>query len=342
MSDQTWYYTDESETQHGPISIPELQSLVSNGVIIPQTQVWTEALGEQWIPAANVEGLFPATPSVAPTLRTPTLATSVQEVEEEPKKPALAATTPMIASTPTTQAVTGVPVPKSLAVQQPATPAAAATAQPPAQPQTSDPYQSPEADPQPLADGMYPATIKKGGSMGFWSMLFFGGILSMILGAMVAGMFSPDTAASLSDQTLNIGLGLIILGYVCLLFSGILIYIYLYRAWKCLQPGGATVSPGAAIGFLFIPIFNIYWIFKAIGGLPKQWNLITSSFSNTKNAPKLTVGAFICLLLIPVIGQIIWLSQITRGINFMAALHFQQSRPAGSALAGLSSSANFK
>ena len=164
----------------------------------------------------------------------------------------------------------------------------------------------------------------------------------MILGAMVAGTLTQDLEASATGSTLTIGLGLIILGYACLVFSGILIYIYLYRAWKCLQPGGATVSPGAAIGFLFIPVFNLYWFFKAIGGLPRQWNTITSAYPNTKNAPKLTMGAFICLLLIPVIGQIIWLSQITKGLNFMAALHFQQSRPAGSALSGLGSSANFK
>jgi hypothetical protein len=48
------------------------------------------------------------------------------------------------------------------------------------------------------------------------------------------------------------------------------------------------------------------------------------------------------LLLIPIIGQIIWLNQIIKGLNFMAELHFQQSRPAGSSLASLGSRANFQ
>ncbi len=333
MNDQTWYYMDGAEAQQGPITIPQLQSLVASGSITTETQVWTEALGEQWIPAANVEGLFPAVPvaTSAPTLRTPSLVTAAPNAAQF-QQPSRAATTPMIPSTPTTQAVTGVPVPVSLAAQQ----------QKQTQAQPNDPYQSPAADPQQLADGLYPATITKGGSMGLWSMLFFGGILCMILGVMVAGTFTQDLGASVTGSTLKIGFGLIIAGYACLVFSGILIYIYLYRAWKCLQPGGATVSPGAAIGFLFIPVFNLYWFFKAIGGLPRQWNTITSAYPNTKNAPKLTMGAFICLLLIPVIGQVIWLSQITKGLNFMAALHFQQSRPAGSALAGLGSNSNFQ
>ena len=234
----------------------------------------------------------------------------------------------MIPSTPTTQAVTGVSVPVSPPGQAPT--------------QEQHPYESPVADPQSLADGVYPATITKGGSMGLWSMFFFGGIICIILGIMVAGLLNQGLEPSAGGSTLTIGLGLIGAGGAGLLFSSILIYIYLYRAWKCLQPGGATVSPGAAIGFLFIPVFNLYWLFKAIGGLPKQWNTITSSYPNTKNAPKLSMGAFICMLLIPVIGQIIWLSQIIKGLNYMAELHFQQSRPTGSALSGLGSRANFQ
>ena len=311
---------DATGTQQGPITIPQLQTLVASGGITEQTQVWTEALGEQWIPAANIEELFSAeaTSPHAPALRTsaPVAITPNQ-----------APTTPMIPSTPTTQAVTGVPVPAGYPQQQ-------------AQPQAVDPYQSPGTNPQ--QEGIYPATITKGGSMGLWSMLFFGGILSILLGGMVGGMLTQNNGPAVAGTTLTIGFVLIALGALCIVFSGILVYIYLYRAWKCLQPGGANVSPSAAVGFLFIPLFNIYWIFKAMGGLPKQWNLITSSYSNTKNAPKLTLGAFICMLLIPIIGQIIWLSQITKGLNFMAALHFQQARPAGSALAGLGSRANFQ
>ncbi|MGJ8655644.1 MAG: DUF4339 domain-containing protein [Akkermansiaceae bacterium] len=309
MSEQTWYFIDGAGTQQGPITTHQLQSLTANGSITEDTQMWTETLGEQWIPASNIEGLFPTqTATQAPALRTSA------PVAVTPRQ---ADTVPMIPSTPTTQAVTGVPVPASYAAAQ--------------QPAAANPYQSPTANPEQLNPGIYPATITKGGSMSLWTMLFTGGLLLILLGFLLGAKIEGF-----------LGLGLMVAGFACIFFSGILTYIYLYKAWKCLQPGGATISPGAAIGFLFIPIFNIYWLFKAIGGLPKQWNLITSCYPNTKNAPKLTMGAFICLLLIPIIGQIIWLSQITKGLNFMAALHFQQARPAGSALAGLGSRAHFK
>jgi len=58
MSEQLWYYIDSSDEQVGPITIPQIQVLVMAEVVTHRTIVWTEALGNQWIPACNVIGLF--------------------------------------------------------------------------------------------------------------------------------------------------------------------------------------------------------------------------------------------------------------------------------------------
>ena len=47
---------------------------------------------------------------------------------------------------------------------------------------------------------------------------------------------------------------------------------FIYRCWRLIQDGHARTTPGKAIGFLFIPIFNIYWFFVAIYGLAKNLN----------------------------------------------------------------------
>jgi len=131
MTEQTWYFIDAQGNQQGPISIPQLQTLAANGGVTPYTQVWTHALGEQWIPASNVEGLFapaPAAPAPAPaptgppvasphapviTTASPTIRTSVPKSTAPAPQPSLAPTTPMMQSTPTTKAVTGIPAPQS-------------------------------------------------------------------------------------------------------------------------------------------------------------------------------------------------------------------------------------
>jgi len=45
--------------------------------------------------------------------------------------------------------------------------------------------------------------------------------------------------------------------------------ILLYRMWRMVPPERAATTPGKAVGFLFIPIFNLYWNFVAFFELGK-------------------------------------------------------------------------
>lgn len=54
--------------------------------------------------------------------------------------------------------------------------------------------------------------------------------------------------------------------------SVVLFLIILYRNWQLIQDGYARTTPGKAVGFLFIPFFNLYWIFEAYSGLVKDTN----------------------------------------------------------------------
>jgi hypothetical protein len=54
--------------------------------------------------------------------------------------------------------------------------------------------------------------------------------------------------------------------------AGVLVYIQVYRFWKLIQDGYAETTPGKAWGFLLIPFFNFYWVFKAFYGLSKNMN----------------------------------------------------------------------
>jgi hypothetical protein len=45
-----------------------------------------------------------------------------------------------------------------------------------------------------------------------------------------------------------------------------------YRAWKTIQDGHARTTPGKALGFSFIPVFNFYWIFVVMAGFASDFN----------------------------------------------------------------------
>jgi len=56
------------------------------------------------------------------------------------------------------------------------------------------------------------------------------------------------------------------------LAESVVLLIFLYKAWSLVQDGSPRTSPGKAVGFLFIPIFSIYWVFVAWYGLAKDLN----------------------------------------------------------------------
>ena len=63
---------------------------------------------------------------------------------------------------------------------------------------------------------------------------------------------------------------LLVIGIFMLIAAIVLQWILVYRCWDVIQDGEARTTPGKAIGFLFIPFFNFYWIFVAIHGLAKD------------------------------------------------------------------------
>src|SRR5690606_31357680 len=103
------------------------------------------------------------------------------------------------------------------------------------------------------------------------------------------------------------------LGAVIAALSVIPLYIILYRAWKCLQPGRlARTTPGQAIGFMFIPFFNIYWFFQAFWGLAKDWNRTVGTYPDLKSTPRLSEGLFLAYCIPPLSAFLVFpvLSQL--------------------------------
>jgi uncharacterized membrane protein len=48
--------------------------------------------------------------------------------------------------------------------------------------------------------------------------------------------------------------------------------VFHYRAWKAIQDGTESTTPVKAVGFLFIPVYNLYWLFRTLEGFAKDFN----------------------------------------------------------------------
>ena len=290
----------QGEEQLGPYSGQQLVEYATGGNITRESLVWTEGMAE-WLPAGQIDGVFPAE-----------------------AQPAVAAVQPGQVSF-----------------------GGAAPAQ------GANPYATPGMMQQPAlgADDPYPSPGVKASSFGLWLGLFLGSIVLTIVGFVMAGSAAASAAkaaeasgeaAELSTAqagTMGIGAILILIGYVLIILSFIPMYINLYRSWRCLQPGGlARSTPGKAVGFLFIPFFNYYWIFMAFNGLAKDWNRTVATYSDLRSAPKLSEGVFLTFCIgcfLPPLGPIMLfpvMAQMCKGINFFAF----RPKPGQGGLAGAS------
>lgn len=62
------------------------------------------------------------------------------------------------------------------------------------------------------------------------------------------------------------------IGSVVSIYAFVVFAILVYKMWLAIPPTVARTTPGKAVGFLFIPVFNLYWFFQALWGWSQDWN----------------------------------------------------------------------
>ncbi|HVF48313.1 MAG TPA: hypothetical protein VNA17_12165 [Pyrinomonadaceae bacterium] len=70
----------------------------------------------------------------------------------------------------------------------------------------------------------------------------------------------------------------VIAGLQVVIVYTIYYFVLLAKMWGSIQDGYARTTPGKAIGFLFIPFFNIYWLFNVWGGFPADYNSFVTRY----------------------------------------------------------------
>jgi len=92
----------------------------------------------------------------------------------------------------------------------------------------------------------------------------------------------------------------------------IVAFVILYRCWQAVQPlreydetEQRMPTPGKAIGFLFIPFFNFYWVFVAWVGLARRMQKLGNLYHkqvaiNPKTVLILLLAPLVFMILVPV------------------------------------------
>jgi hypothetical protein len=97
------------------------------------------------------------------------------------------------------------------------------------------------------------------------------GSLAWIIGIpfyILSMMVSAGERLNGGDTDVLIGTGIV--STLLAIPSTIIMLICMYKSWDAVPEQYRSTTPGKAVGFLFIPFFNIYWMFRAIPGLSKS------------------------------------------------------------------------
>jgi len=90
----------------------------------------------------------------------------------------------------------------------------------------------------------------------------FGMAFSRLLGT---SLLSADTSVPEEVRPFIVAAGI-----AGVLVSSIILLVFLYRAWKSIETP-YSMPAGSVIGKLFIPFFNLYWIFQAVPGFAREY-----------------------------------------------------------------------
>lgn len=150
--------------------------------------------------------------------------------------------------------------------------------------------------PPPLPRSNYPRVSLHGlkAIFNWWLGLQATGVVIVLAIVISAFVYVPQlmSLTSMSDETATllmfISIGVYFTMVALIIAIAVLLYILHYRLWQVVQDGQASTTPGMAIGLLFVPYFNFYWIFRAQYGLAKDLNsYVTRHFTNTQaNTPR--------------------------------------------------------
>lgn len=143
-----------------------------------------------------------------------------------------------------------------------------------------------------------------------FALLFLCGIPALFL----LDSYAIPRGMGIDDDLTNLFVGSMVFLAVVpfLLTQTILIFVVIYKMWAAIQDERSPrMSPGKAIGFLFIPFFNLYWIFQVWGGFPTDYNRYLEH--HALPLPRLSQGLYVTyailvlLCAIPFLGLLVLL-----------------------------------
>jgi len=114
-----------------------------------------------------------------------------------------------------------------------------------------------------------------------------------------AALFATTYDATATDASLAV-----VFTWIPIVPAAMMHFVLIHRMWRGIQDNQARMTPNRAVGFMFIPLFNVYWAFEVFPGFATDYNAYV--VRHGLRAPKLSRNLLIAMLLLPGINLILY------------------------------------
>jgi hypothetical protein len=157
-----------------------------------------------------------------------------------------------------------------------------------------------------------PALTSGSPSLRWWILgTYLGMMVPSVIGGAIQGASQGNDTMMMIGSIISLLTWPIFIGYF------VLVLVWIYKSWEMLPPAlrmtgsGTFVSPGQAVGYLFIPFYNLYWYFVVSVGLCHAYNRVLAGYNSPKRASTGLATAAAVVQVIPyinfVVAPILWL-----------------------------------
>jgi hypothetical protein len=149
----------------------------------------------------------------------------------------------------------------------------------------------------------------------------------LVAAAAVYGVLDKRNPDSESPAILLLGLAVILLAILALILSAIVHH----RCWSLLPESNRKTTPGKAVGFLFIPLFNLYWVFPSFVGLATgRMAAVQRPVAGLKgNAIAFAIAFILCIIPNTMVPEVLMLVLWTTLVGRIAGLSDQTAQTTG-------------
>ncbi len=124
----------------------------------------------------------------------------------------------------------------------------------------------------------------------------------------------------MDEEMMLVAVVVMLIGFIPGVVSIVMWCILTHKLWATIQGPSSRTTPGQAVGLMFVPFFNIYWMFQIIWG----WSVDYNKHINEKNivVPPVSEGVGLawcvlgCVGIIPFVGYLTMIPQLVLMIVF--------------------------